>query len=63
MNLVNFLHEFGPTGVGGFSHNIWSAAVQLAGELGPGAVVPGHQARHAVTRRDESLVVDTTHIA
>ena len=63
MNLVNFLHKFSSAGVSGFSLDVGPAAQQVAGQLGPGAVVPGHQGRHAVSRRNQSLVVDATYVA
>ena len=58
MNLVNFLHKFSFAGVSGFSLDVGPAA-----QLGLGAVVPGHEGCHAVSRRDQSLVVDTTFVA
>ena len=63
MNLVNFLHKFSSAGVSGFSLDVGPAAQQVAGELGLGAVVPGHQGRHAVSRRDQSLVVHAAFVA
>ena len=63
MNLVNFLHNFCFAGVSSFSPDVGPAAQQSTGELGPGAVVPGQQGRHAVSRRDQSLVVDATYVA
>ena len=63
LNLVNFLHEFSFAVVSGFSLDVGPAAQQSAGELGLGAVVPGHQGCHAVSRRDKSLVVHATFVA
>ena len=63
LNLVNFLHKFSSAGVSGFSLDVGPAAQQVAGELGLGAVVPGHQGRHAVSRGDQSLVVHAAFVA
>ena len=55
-------HEFCFAVVSGFSLDVWPAAQQSAGELGLGAVVPGHQGRHAVSSGDQSLVVHATFV-